>query len=311
MKTGNSMRNTIFTEQEWTKALEGLREAYKVIVPVKDGDFHSFKLIDEGKKADFTFRNTRLSPKSLIYPQSERMFEYALENNSPDAMILKEASKEYLPQAIVGIRPCDAHAFQIVRVNFDNREYRDPWWVQRFEATTLVGLGCNEPCSTCFCTSVGGGPFDGEGLDVLLFDLGDSFLARALTEKGETFLEKTGQKSSPNESTLEQAEELAVAAAEKIASEVPTDGLRAKAVKRSLRHLSGKRRLLPASIAAPAPTFAPHAGALISRMRCRERLEIASGTGIPACFPFSPFTPPVTIRERERSSVYVSGLCTN
>ena len=146
-------------------------------------------------------------------------------------MILKEASKDYLPQAIVGIRPCDAHAFQIVRVNFDNREYRDPWWVQRFEETTLVGLGCNEPCSTCFCASVGGGPFEENGLDVLLFDLGDSFLARALSEKGETFLEKTGKESQASESALEKAEKLAAGAAEKIASEVPTDSLRTKTVK--------------------------------------------------------------------------------
>ena len=225
------MRNTIFTKEEWTKALEALRKAYKVIVPVKEGDFHAFRFIDDGKKPDFTFRNTRLSPKSLVYPQSERMFEYTLESNSPDATILKEASKDYFPQAVVGIRPCDAHAFQIVRVNFDNPEYRDPWWVQRFEETTLVGLGCNEPCATCFCTSVGGGPFEENGLDVLLFDLGDSFFARALSEKGETLLEKTGQESQANESAREQAEELAAAALEKIASEVPTEGLRAKGVK--------------------------------------------------------------------------------
>ncbi len=225
------MRNTLFTNEEWTEALDCLQETYKVIVPVKDGDFHSFRSIDEGKKPDFTFRNTRLSPKFLVYPQSERMFEYALENKSPDAMILKEASKDYLPQAIVGIRPCDAHAFQIVRVNFDNPEYRDPWWVQRFEETTLVGLGCNGPCSTCFCASVGGGPFDEKGLDALLFDLGGSFLARALSEKGETFLDKTGKESQASESALEKAEELAEAAAEEIASEVPTESLRTKAVK--------------------------------------------------------------------------------
>lgn len=225
------MRNTLFTNEEWTEALDCLQETYKVIVPVKDGDFHSFRSIDEGKKPDFTFRNTRLSPKFLVYPQSERMFEYALENKSPDAMILKEASKDYLPQAIVGIRPCDAHALQIVRVNFDNREYRDPWWVQRFEETTLVGLGCNAPCSTCFCASVGGGPFDEKGLDALLFDLGGSFLARALSQKGETFLDKTGKESQASESALEKAEELAEAAAGEIASEVPTESLRTKAVK--------------------------------------------------------------------------------
>ncbi|NIR12736.1 MAG: 4Fe-4S ferredoxin, partial [Desulfobacterales bacterium] len=56
-------------------------------------------------------------------------------------------------------------------------------------------------------------------------------MARALSEKGETFLDKTGKESQASESALEKAEELAEAAAEEIASEVPTESLRTKAVK--------------------------------------------------------------------------------
>ena len=220
------MRNTLFTHEEWIKALEGLQDTYKVIVPVKDGDFHSFRSIEEGKKPDFTFRNTRLSPKSLIYPQSERMFEYALEDKSPDAMILKEASKAYSPQAIVGIRPCDAHAFQIVRVNFDNREYTDPWWVQRFEETTLVGLGCDEPCSSCFCTTAGCGPYHEEGLDVLLVDGGDHYLAKVLTPKGAKLMAAAGWNTAVDaDSADRQLENRKQSAEEKITAFVNTDNL--------------------------------------------------------------------------------------
>ena len=221
----------IFTEEEWLQALQGLRNVYQIVVPVKDRDFHSFIAIDEGKRPDFHFQNTRLSPKSLIYPQSERMFEYFLDNDTPDAHVLKEAPKEYSPRAIVGIRPCDAHAFQIVKRNFDNPQYRDPWWSQRSQTTTLVGLGCIEPCSTCFCTSVGSGPFNEQGLDVLIYDLGDSLLARALTERGEAFLGKAENGSSPDDSVLKKTEDLAISAAEKITANVRTDKLRAKAVK--------------------------------------------------------------------------------
>ena len=142
-------------------------------MPVKEGDFHTFRILDEGKKPDFSYQNSRLSPKSIVYPQSERMFECILEESQPGGNIYKEAGKDFQLQIIAGIRPCDAHAFQIVKPNFDNPEYKDPWWVQRFESTTLIGLGCNEPCSTCFCSSVGGGPFSEKGLDVLLYDLGE------------------------------------------------------------------------------------------------------------------------------------------
>lgn len=226
----DSMTQKLFTKEEWEKALEGFQDAYKIFVPVKDGDFHAFKALNEGKRPDFTYSNTRLSPKGLVYPQSERMFEYSLKEEDPDSNIMKESSKDYAPQAIVGIRPCDAHAFQIVKTNFDNPEYRDPWWVQRFESTTLVGLGCNSPRNTCFCSSVGGGPFSEKGLDVLLYDLGERFLAKTLTEKGERFLEKAEGGTEADEAALKEAESLAEESQGRVNGNVPTEKLKDKEI---------------------------------------------------------------------------------
>jgi sulfhydrogenase subunit beta (sulfur reductase) len=220
----------LFTKDQWLTTLEGLKTSYKIFVPVKDGDFHTFKALDEGHTPDFDYKNTRMSPKSVVYPQSERMFEYTLDENDPDAHIIKEAEKDYSPKGIVGIRPCDAHAFQIVKLNFDNPEYRDPWWVKGFESTTLVGLGCNEPCATCFCTSVGGGPFDEKGLDVMVYDLGETFLAKAITEKGEDFIEKTQGGSEADDTALKAAEALSASSRDKIRVSVPTDKLKDKGI---------------------------------------------------------------------------------
>ncbi len=222
------MTDKIFTKEEWMKGLEGLMDAYTLFVPVKDGDFHAFMPLSEGKIPDFDFQNTRLSPKSVIYPQSERLFEYTLDSADAEANILKESPKDFSPRAIVGIRPCDAHAFQIVRRNFDNPEYRDPWWVRHFESTTLVGLGCNDPCSTCFCTAVGGGPFHEEGLDALVFDLGDRFLIKGVTDKGEAFLTNMNGGKPADEAVLKEAEGLAASASKKITSSPPTDQLKGK-----------------------------------------------------------------------------------
>ena len=224
------MSNKIFTRDVFTKALEALKDSYRIFVPAKDGDFYNFKALDGVARPGFDYPNTRLSGKSLVYPQSERMFEYSLEANDPDANILKEDPKDYSPRAVVGIRPCDAHAFQIVKANFDNPEYKDPWWVQRFESTTLVGLGCNEPCSTCFCTQVGGGPFSGKGLDVLLYDLGDQFFAKVLTEKGEEFIKKAKAGDNAGDAVWKRAETLAVSASEKITARISIDGLKDKEI---------------------------------------------------------------------------------
>ncbi|MGB5158532.1 4Fe-4S dicluster domain-containing protein [Desulfobacterium sp. N47] len=220
------MTTQTFTKERWTKALEGLADAYSIFVPVKDGEFHSFKPLGEGEDPDFDYRNTRLSPKSLVYPPSELLFECSIDKNDAKANIFREAPKVYSPQAIVGIRPCDAHAFQIVKRNFDNREYRDPWWVRHFESTTLIGLGCNEPCATCFCTSAGGGPFDEKYLDVLLYDIDEIFLAKGLTEKGEKFLSRAGGGKPAGDKMLK--EDLAVSATRKTNSGVPFSKLKDK-----------------------------------------------------------------------------------
>ena len=218
----------VYGKDEWLKGLEELSGAYRVYVPAKEGDFHSFKPLGEVKKVDFSFQNSRLSPKWIVYPQSQRMFEYTLDEGEADAHILKEAEEDESPQAVVGIRPCDAHGFEIVKLNFDTPEYRDPWWVKGRERTTLVGLGCTAPCGSCFCTSVGGGPYSEKGLDVLLYDMGERFLARTLTGKGEAFLEKLPGGEEADAGVEKEAEALVRSAEEKITGKVPTDKLKDK-----------------------------------------------------------------------------------
>jgi sulfhydrogenase subunit beta (sulfur reductase) len=221
-----------FTKEEWPKALRELQSSYRLFVPVKEGDFHIFRILDESRAPDFSHQNTRLSAKGIVYPQSERMFECSLDESQEGANIYKEAEKDYTPQAIVGIRPCDAQAFKLVKKNFDNAEYRDPWWLKRYETTTLVGMGCNEPCQSCFCTSVGGGPFKEEDLDVLVYDLDGQFAAKAVTEKGERFLEKTAGGKPLGAEERERMEELKRSSSRKVSSQVRTDKLKAKPVNR-------------------------------------------------------------------------------
>jgi len=143
----------------WAEGLERLQGTCRLIGPVKDGDFYHFKALHKGELPDFSMLNTRLSPKSIVYPQSEVMFEYSLDDSREDCHVIKETQIEYSPQVVIGIRPCDAKAFLLVQRNFETPEYKDPYWIRPYEATTLVGLACNTPCSTCFCVDAGSGPF--------------------------------------------------------------------------------------------------------------------------------------------------------
>jgi sulfhydrogenase subunit beta (sulfur reductase) len=224
------MSDTVITREEIGQFIKAIQQGYEVFGPVKEGAFHTFKRLMGEETVDLNFTNTRLSPKSLLFPQSERLFEFTLDEASEEAHIIKEVQKEFPPAVVFGIRPCDAKALRLVNVNFDNPEFRDPWWTKRMESMTFIGLGCNNPGSTCFCTSVGGGPFHEEGLDVLLFDLGDRSLAKPLTDKGERILEQGNVGEAADEETRKKADALKKEAEDTISSHVPTDKLRDKDV---------------------------------------------------------------------------------
>jgi sulfhydrogenase subunit beta (sulfur reductase) len=224
------MSEKVINREELETFVQALQKSYEVFAPVREGNAHQFQRLTGNETMDLEFSNTRLSPKSLLFPQSERMFEFSLDEASEEANILKEAPKEFPLTVVFGIRPCDAKALRLMDVNFDNPDFKDPWWVKRMDSMVFVGLGCNEPRSTCFCTSVGGGPFHEEGLDLLLFDLGERYLARALTDKGEQLLEEAGMGEDADAETLKRAEELKKEAEDKITSHVPTDKLKEKEV---------------------------------------------------------------------------------
>jgi sulfhydrogenase subunit beta (sulfur reductase) len=215
-------------KEDWAKGLEKIGESYRLIGPVKDGEFHNFKELDRGELPDFNFQNTRLSPKSIIYPQSEKMFDYTLDKNDPAHDILKEAEKDYSPQVVMGIRPCDAKSFSLVKLNFDTPEYKDSYWLKRFESTTFVGLACHHPCNSCFCTSAGSGPFHTDTLDILLVQDQDWFLAQILTEKGESLAEVAGWTTKADSDAQERITAMQEAAEGRMTSFISGENLKNK-----------------------------------------------------------------------------------
>lgn len=177
----------------------------RVFGPVQKGRYHEFELLEQSADLDLGYRNTRLSPKALFHPHSERMFEFTLEKGNSEAGIVKEVPKDYSPRVVLGIRPCDAYAFKLDDRNFVSDRFQDPWWVQRRESTTLVGLACNEPCTTCFCTSAGTGPFDTSGLDALLVDLGEGYLLQVVSDKGKELADSIQSGQPAPEDSAEKA----------------------------------------------------------------------------------------------------------
>ena len=84
---------------------------------------------------------------------------------------------------IFGIRPCDAKSVQLLKKVFE-KDYRDPYFLQREENLLKIGLACMIPGENCFCTSLDLGPFSNEGLDLLFVDIGEKYYVEVKSDKG-------------------------------------------------------------------------------------------------------------------------------
>ena len=159
-----------------------MREA-TVYAPVRQGDYAEFQpLGDPTQMALNNGVNTRYPPKSLFLPQSEVMFQ--VQKNQ-----LVSTEDEVRSRVVVGIHPCDVRAMQLLDTIFLTEDDQDPYWAKKRERTTIVALGCDDPGETCFCSSVGTGPFDSRGADAMLTEVGGDYLAEIHTKKGQALFD--------------------------------------------------------------------------------------------------------------------------
>ena len=98
-------------KKSWTEGLEKLRASFALYGPMKEQHFYNFRALKKGEVPDLSGLNSRLSPKGVVFPQSQVMFTYSLDENQADHHILQEAGEEGAARAVIGIRPCDAAAF--------------------------------------------------------------------------------------------------------------------------------------------------------------------------------------------------------
>jgi len=181
------MKFITIDKKDWAKGIEKSRETYHLFGPVKDKNGFLIKSLDADTLPDMEYHDSVMSPKSVLFPQTEKMLTTTLDESQDDHHIMKQVAFDTTPRAILGIRPYDAKAIELVKLNFDTKDYRDPYWCDAYEATTFIGLGITKPGPFDFSTSAGSGPFCEDGLDILLADLDDRYLAKVLTDKGEAF----------------------------------------------------------------------------------------------------------------------------
>ncbi len=194
-----------------------LTKEYEVFAPVKERNIVSFERISSENQAYLDLWNTKKSPKEVFFPQTETLFTYA--TGKKDVEIV-EAPAVKRKMVLLGVRPCDARSFVLLDKFFSSGEHKDLYYLEKRKNTTVLGLACNSPRSTCFCTSLGGSPFGKEGMDLLLQDINDKYLIETVTERGEKFIEKFPWLKDAQKVDIERAKRFSEDAENAVKSEV-------------------------------------------------------------------------------------------
>ncbi len=156
-----------------------------------------------GEPLTLKYGNLLQSPKALFLPQNQTLLVFKdgkwEEPSLPDGM-----------RFLFGIRPCDARALLLLDQVFldGDRPSADPYYSRLRETTMVVAVACTQALSSCFCTSVGGGPGDGAGADVLAVDLQTDLLLRPQTGRGRELLSSVADlMGEATEEAVEESQE--------------------------------------------------------------------------------------------------------
>jgi ferredoxin len=106
------------------------------------------------------------------------------------------------PLAIVGARPCELAALDVLDRVLAGGEVPDDRYTARRAGSLVIVVECGKPSSTCFCTSMGTGPDAGPGYDLALTELltgTHRFYVKVGTETGVDLLEGVGWTTATEE----------------------------------------------------------------------------------------------------------------
>ncbi|MFX1586523.1 MAG: 4Fe-4S dicluster domain-containing protein [Promethearchaeota archaeon] len=189
-----------------------LEEEFNFYAPIKEKGNLVFKKVLNPDDIVLDYFNSKVPPKEILFPKMEVLFEYKTDGKDVTEIIERTDLDE--KNLIFGIRPCDAHSFALLENFFAFGDTQDEIFLKKRANSIVIGIGCNTPKNTCFCTSVEGHPFMKDDMDIFLVDLGEKYLVEGVSEKGKELMSALKWLSDANKQDIKKAEELSIQAEE-------------------------------------------------------------------------------------------------
>ena len=213
------MQEKILEKEQIKQFHEDLARYYNFYAPTKVKGNIVFKKITNPEDIELSYLNSKIPPKEILFPRMETLFSYKLDEKNVEIEPRTDLEEKNI---IFGIRPCDAYSFKLLENFFNFGQFKDDLFLKKKENTIVIGLGCNSPRATCFCTSLDydGHPHRKDDVDIFLTDLGEKYLVNPISDKGKAIVDKLAWLSEANEGDVQKAVELSNEAESQMCTEL-------------------------------------------------------------------------------------------
>ena len=151
-----------------------------LFVPASVAGQTNFTLWTEDTNVDLDTLKTVKSPKDVFFPQSENLYSVNRVDKKYKITPEERCNEDFV---VFGMKGCDVQGIKVLDKVF-LADPVDSYYAARRAHGTIVAMACAEPEESCFCKVFGIDAAEPDA-DVAIWSVGDDYLWKALTEKGE------------------------------------------------------------------------------------------------------------------------------
>jgi formate hydrogenlyase subunit 6/NADH:ubiquinone oxidoreductase subunit I len=170
----------------WTEAAEVYapkREAGQVMLMPYDEEAFTMNYVNFA----FPLKEHLFRQREVLFSWEEKDGNILLDaGQSPPSSSRKDTNIEG-KRILFGVRPCEVDS-TLYTDKFFLSEYHDEFYARNRRGTAIVAVNCIQAGETCFCSSMGTGPFATEGYDLLFTSLEDRYLVEVGSDLGENLI---------------------------------------------------------------------------------------------------------------------------
>lgn len=143
----------------------------------------------------FSYGPSPDSLKAIVHPPTVPVWTMRRRDGR---LVVDGTTHETRRRAVIGVRGCDLNALEVLGRARTGGEHPDVGFTARRTGLFLVAVDCTHPAPTCFCESMGDGPYAHGGFDLALTELtapgepAAEYLVRVDSRAGADVVERLG-----------------------------------------------------------------------------------------------------------------------